>query len=339
MCVFSNSAVDGIWDPALQGVTCTTPPAKPGAVRLTASTENAGDVLFAGEGVVFTYYPKFTIDELQPSSGPVRGGTEVVVNGQGIAAGLGPIYCRLGNLTLPATMEPQSDSVRCVTPAISVRNLPLELSLNGQQYETSGHASFSFYSPPAIISIMPESGSILGSTLVTITGVDFLLSSHDSGVCRWGELTTNLSSINETHFICKAPAAEAGRATFEVSMNGQQFTDNGFSFSHYADPHVVEFSWPGRDSELDSWLEPSQITSPHAELILVRVWGSAFMGGSNYRCRINSEEPIAATYDSSLDCIMCWSDLWVDGINTVEVTLNGVEYTTDNTSFAMNKFW
>ena len=57
------------------------------------------------------------------------------------------------------------------------------------------------------------------------------------------------------------------------------------------------------------------------------------------RCRINDEEPIQATYDAMLDSILCWSDLWIDGPNTVEVTLNGLEYTSDNATFTYVPFW
>ena len=46
-----------------------------------------------------------------------------------------------------------------------------------------------------------------------------------------------------------------------------------------------------------------------------------------------------ATYDARSDAIKCWSDLWIDGTNYVEVTLNGREYTSDGASIEINQFW
>ena len=128
-------------------------------------------------------------------------------------------------------------------------------------------------------------------------------------------------------------------------MNGQQFTSDGHNFSFYLHPHVERLSVPGRQGDLGTWTE-DKVTMPQAGFILVRVWGSGFMGGTDYRCRINEHEPITATYDESMDCILCWSDLWKGssdprgaGENLVEVTLNGREYTTDNISIPIKFFW
>ena len=63
------------------------------------------------------------------------------------------------------------------------------------------------------------------------------------------------------------------------------------------------------------------------------------MGGSDYRCKINQNTPIEATYDGPSDSIRCWSDLWIDGTNYVEVTLNGREYTSDGHHTEINQFW
>ena len=71
----------------------------------------------------------------------------------------------------------------------------------------------------------------------------------------------------------------------------------------------------------------------------MRVWGSGFRGGTDYRCRIGTHAPLPATYDEQLDCILCWSDLWIDGDNPVEVTLNGRQYTRDGKNASINLYW
>jgi hypothetical protein len=111
-------------------------------------------------------------------------------------------------------------------------------------------------------------------------------------------------------------------------------------------PQVRSLSVPGSMAQLNSWLD-TKVTLPQAGYIMVRVWGSGFMGGTDYRCAINDNPPIPATYDGSLDAILCWSDLWRgargaprdSSTNLVEVTLNGQQYTKDNVSIPINFFW
>ena len=131
-----------------------------------------------------------------------------------------------------------------------------------------------------------------------------------------------------------------GTKLLEVTLNGQQYTDSGPAFSGYLDPHVHRLGVPGHEGEPGAWLA-SKRTLPDAGFVLVRVWGTGFMGGSDYRCRINAATaPIAATYDAALDCILCWSNAWLDGVqNAVEVSLNAREFTMDNVTTFMKFFW
>jgi hypothetical protein len=341
-CIFTNVGIieiEGTWDGALEVLRCSTPPSTfAGPMTISASTQIAGHRLSSGMGVIFTYHPPFEFIQMTPASGPTAGGTVVVVAGRVLTSAFGPVLCRIGNHVLPATMELRRQSLRCRTPALSVQSAQVEISLNGQQYQGDLRGSFLFYSPPAILSVVPASGTAHGSTPVTISGTGFLSSLRVVELCRWGNATTNVTFVNETHIICLTPAAAPGLAQLEVAINGQQYTADSFNFSWYSDPHVRSLSWPGTQRELNSWLEP-KITLPNDGFVLVRAWGTAFMGGTDYRCRINDEEPIQATYDAMLDSILCWSDLWIDGPNTVEVTLNGLEYTSDNATFTYVPFW
>ena len=87
-----------------------------------------------------------------------------------------------------------------------------------------------------------------------------------------------------------------------------------------------------------TWID-EKITMPQAGYIMMHIWGSGFMGGTDYRCKINQNAAIEATYDPPSDSIKCWSDLWIDGTNYVEVTLNGREYTSDGHHTEINQFW
>ena len=328
---------------------CRTPPAQGGGrVVTTLSMTVDGFSLNDGDGVLFTYYVPPVLESVAPDSGPVNGATDIIIRGMHLSLGvLAPYFCRFGNDTVPATAELRSAGWRCTTPRSvdGARTVPVEISLNGQQFHhvnstlaAQNVGTFGFYDPPQVMSMSPSSGTVLGQTAVTIFGSGFVRAFANH--CRWGNLTTRVTNLNATQITCPTPRMPVGRKPVELTMNGQQYTSDNRSFSFYLDPHVHRLGVPGTEAELGSWLDP-KVTMPRAGYTMVRVWGSGFMGGTDYRCRINgAAESIAATYDASLDCLLCWSNKWLDGVNNaVEVSLNGREFTKDNVTAFMNFFW
>jgi len=345
-CIFSSvtEKTSATWHAGQETLRCLTPPAAvaslTGRATVTISMAVQGHTLSSGDAVSFIYYLPPTFERLEPEGGPVAGGTDILLLGNHLAGGTGPILCRIAATVRPAHVELRRRVARCLSPP-SVEPLiyEVELSLNGQQYHAASTARLTYYEAPTVLSVSPSSGTILGQTAVTIYGSGFL--GADDTLFRWGELTTNATRLNATHLICHAPRASAGARDLEVTLNGQQYTADGRTFIHYLDPHVHLLSVSGSKGKQGSWLDP-KVTLPEAGYIMVRVWGSGFMGGTDYRCRLNNataDESLAATYDASLDCIKCWSNTWLDGMNSVEVTLNGREYTSDARSLLINQFW
>jgi len=212
----------------------------------------------------------------------------------------------------------------------------LSISLNGQQYHTSANTTFRYFAQPSVLSVSPASGPTSGETSVTVSGVAFAWSFNN--LCRWGDVTTNVTWLAASQLVCASPKLAVGVVDLEITQNGQQYTSGHVHFSYFLPPSVHYLGVPGTIGELASW-QSAKVTLPQAGYVLVRAWGSGFMGGTDYRCQINRHSPIAATYDSTMDCILCWSDLWEDGVNTVEVSLNGREYTQDGANITINKFW
>ena len=144
--------------------------------------------------------------------------------------------------------------------------------------------------------------------------------------------------LTASQLVCASPEQGIGRVGIEVSQNGQQYTSNQLEFSYFLPPAVHYLSIPGSIGELNTAIA-ELVTLPQAGYVLVRAWGSGYEGGTDYRCRINQQAPIAATYDTAHDCILCWSDLFDDGVNLVEVSLNGRDYTSSGVNVTVNKFW
>ena len=333
------TATVATWDGLQQLLRCRTPAiARAGRTETTVSMRLNDYTLASGDGVVYTFYSVATIGRVQPGTGPMTGETDISIRGTGFAAGAGPFRCRFNRTEMqPATLELRSQTMRCRSPLSEAGTELVEVSLNGQQYhgelETS---SFAVYAPPRVLSLSPASGTVLGQTMVTIAGSNFERSFNN--LCRWGNLTTNVSTINATHIVCPTPVRPSGMSLVEVTLNGQQYTADGRNFSHYLHPHVRMLSLPGELGTPGTFIA-SKTTLPQAGYVMVSIWGTGFMGGTDYRCKINEHEPIEATYDARSDAIKCWSDLWIDGTNYVEVTLNGREYTSDGASIEINQFW
>jgi hypothetical protein len=304
---------------------------------VTAWITVAGQLLPSEQAATFFYYPaKQAAVFIRPGTGPIGGGTEVLLSGADSALASGPFACRFGLSETPATAVLQDRALRCVTPASIEQSVPIEVTLNGQQYHSHDDLVFSFHTPPQMLSISPASGTVEGETKVTIAGAGFIRTPHVA--CQWGLLTTAVIDVNASHITCASPPSGAGASVLEITLNGQQYTSNGFIFSRYLHPHVLELSIPGEEGDFGSWLA-AKVTLPHSRFVMVRASGSGFSGGTDYRCLINDAFVIAATYDDHHDCIECWSDLWVEGENVVEVTLNGVEYTADRRTLVVNRYW
>jgi len=130
----------------------------------------------------FTYYDPTTISIASPNSGPIDGGTRVIVHGHGLWGKSGvnaDVRCAFGDDFVPASRmgvggAGASDLV-CVSP-VMVRlagptTRPLRVSLNGQQFSPPLAGAFEVYHPPIISALSPSSGPATdGGTVITVSG-------------------------------------------------------------------------------------------------------------------------------------------------------------------------
>lgn len=157
----------------------------------------------------YVYYGEPVISAVTPPSGPLRGGTLILIAGENLHGG-SAYSCRLGAgekvdgrlVDGPTTVTPPLNTTRarpflhCVTPpAASPGELMPQLSLNGQDETNSTGVPFRYYDPPALYGISPTSGPALGGTRVEIfganlTSLDANATTHPATrplrVCRYG---------------------------------------------------------------------------------------------------------------------------------------------------------
>jgi hypothetical protein len=141
---------------------------------------NAQD--YTRNGAKFTYYAPPAVLELSPSSGPLAGGTRVLVLGANLTGG-SDYRCAFGtrslqrspvgnSTTAPVFAEAETLSATmlvCTTPPhlAPPRSLDVAVTLNGQQY-SARTAPFSVHAPVDVLALSPASGPRLGATEVTL---------------------------------------------------------------------------------------------------------------------------------------------------------------------------
>jgi hypothetical protein len=183
-----DAAVDGA-----AAVRCATPPAASAGTNHTSLeySLNAQQYAPAAAGG-FTYYTPVVLAAASPSSGPVHGGTNVTLTGDGLWGDGSHPLCRFGAATVPASRAGNFDGeqqLRCIAPANATAPaggghgghgglvVSLHVTLNGQQFSAELPGGFTHYAAAAEIAEMaelaqlsPDLGPSAGGTLIVLSG-------------------------------------------------------------------------------------------------------------------------------------------------------------------------
>jgi hypothetical protein len=204
--------------------TCVTP-AAPGNTAGVAQVmvSNAGGMATG----TFTYDDRPTLTSVNPSEGPVAGGTRITLNGSGYINGT-TVTLGDGNDACTNIAIASESSLSCDTPP-GVAGVAAVLVSN-----PGGTASgtFTYDDLPKIKSIKPKTGPTTGDLPIEITGSSFIA---DTTVTVGSEACTNLVRTSDTTLTCTLPPGAAGVALVEVSNLGGTATD----FFQYVEPQLT----------------------------------------------------------------------------------------------------
>lgn len=90
-----------------------------------------------------------------------------------------------------------------------------------------------------LTSLSVTGGPSYGTTLVTLTGTEFLA----TATCRFGTLmATATTVVTSTRLVCESPAQSVGEVSVEVTNNAQDFTSWLLQFQYYG-AHVISLSF------------------------------------------------------------------------------------------------
>ena len=146
---------------------CTMPPAPSGMVNIQMLYDSEDTVV--GTNFSFTYLPLARMS-ISPNVGPAFGGEYVLVRGVNLmvrnlateATGM-DVHCRFGSSSLQATVV-NATAVACLSPISYPQRVPVDITVNGQSYISTGTNSVFFDVVGfTLLQVWPRMGSTTGA--------------------------------------------------------------------------------------------------------------------------------------------------------------------------------
>jgi hypothetical protein len=304
---------------------CVVPPSATAATAAVRVSLNAVDF---SDAIALEYRYESVRGPLAvvPSEAPASGQWTVTIRGAGFED-KSSLACRFGSRSeqrVPGTFVTASE-VRCSNTgqAFAVGNVTLALTMNGRDFhDVSGTFALVSTSPsdvptvapaadaPAVSQVVPSFGPTIGGTRVMIGGSEF----RTGTACRFGESGAPVLGeyVTNTMVACRAPAGLAGDVMVQVSTDGETFSSGRHVFAYVENGRVTQVT-------------PSAV--PLSGRTQVTVVGEHFTASERGACKFGSEVVTGTAVSSSM--MLCVSPEQRAGDVTVEVSSNGVDFSTD----------
>eukprot|EP00505_MAST-04D_sp_SCG-Rhode-Island_P003958 Stramenopile-MAST_4_protein_3958 len=288
---------------------CTIPPMSAGLVSLQIVT----GVGFASNKLQFTYEEEPVVAKINPSSGPLVGGSRVVISGGAIVSS--PfLACRFGSVIVQASYISHS-AMECTAPKVPAAGpVSFRISNNGYHFSRSDNI-FTYFAPVVVNSLVPSVGPSTGKTVIMVRGLNFVNSTGIS--CKFGKSIVQATFLSQTLCSCVSPPVAARvslpfATSFSMSINGIDFASNTRVFSYLS--HV----------------EVKTISPKHGPVeggSTISVYGVHFVDSDALVCRFGAET-VPAKFITS-EHIQCVSPRRSTGSVALEVSTNKVDFTTN----------
>lgn len=326
-------------------VRCLTPSLTPGNVSVEV-TFNGEDFVAAPQMLVVD--EKLTVTGASPLSGPISGGTKLIVTGTGFGNNYGnekietysDVFCLFGqSLAIAIVISPTSLSCQ-VPPGYGNADVnahgsvPLTIARRGDDGTTSltpsDSAPFNYlYLRSAVLtSTHPGSGPSAGGTRVALSGIrDEMSLVRAAGLepdlrCRFGAATDAAIIVSEDYsaqeeVFCVAPPRLESAPTnviVEVSLNGgHDFLESKAVFAYYENPKISSAS-------------PSAISVKGGAIVVLE--GEHFPATDSFNCTFGPDATSGVGKWVSSTMLECVSPPHSPGFASVSTAFNGVDMST-----------
>lgn len=279
----------------------------------------------SNSGVPFMVTSTSTVTTLWPSSGSNNGGTVVRVQGTGFLNST-TAFCRFGDggiVSVDAIFD--STSVVCTSPPKGdtlPTQVTVEVTNNGLDWTSSG-VVYTYLPPTTITGVSPKVGPLSGGTVVRVSGSGFEDATAGSGkklLCRFGQsvVTAAMAGVSGDA-LCVAPTYQSvGAVSFEVSINGVEYTSDGWTF-HYSPEISVESAWP--------------LAGPESGGTVVTVTGMGFVDVHAIMCEFGSLGTLVPGRWMDSTTVTCVSPPHMPGAAILRLSVNGQQFIETGLTF------
>jgi len=256
--------------------------------------------------------PKLT--GILPASGPTTGGTTVAITGTDIQKGATVLF---GNVPAAKINSVTSTSIEAVAPVhdpgivdVTVTNPDTKSDTLLGAFTFEGSPPPIVGPPPTISSVLPNSGPVVGGTVVTITGTHF----QSGATVTFGQSPAAAVVFSSaTQFLATTPAHAQGTVDVIVrNPDGQSATvSSGFTYQPVPAPTIIS-------------LLPT--SGPAVGGTLVSIAGANFLAAATVSFGGEPATPVTVTSSAQIDAVTPAHaagvvDVWVTNLDSQLATL------------------
>jgi hypothetical protein len=183
----------------------------------------------------YTYVPRPIVTTISTSTGPLGGGTNVIITGTNLtnasAVDFGAVA---GNIVSDSPSE-----IVVTSPASSAGTVDVTVATAGGTSPTLAADQFTYVPLPAVTSLGTSAGPLGGGTNVTITGANLA----NASVVEFGTIAGTVISDAANQIVVKSPAGVAGTVDVTVTtVGGTSPTLTADEFTYVAKPTLTSIS-------------------------------------------------------------------------------------------------
>jgi hypothetical protein len=208
---------------------CITPAHAPDNVTLEVLADAHDSVLAR---MPYVYHTRLNVTTFLPNSGPVTGGTRVLVSGSHyLTQPLGSAICQFGVDRVSAEQITPS-RMACSSPPHAAGFAPVRISNEPGDYDFAASdrlVQFEYQEVAVVTSVFPRNAPNKGESVVTISGANFV---DGNAHCMFGAAAPSAATVvSATELRCMAPAAVRGIVSITVSNSfvGQVYSQADFT--------------------------------------------------------------------------------------------------------------
>jgi hypothetical protein len=190
-------------------ITVTAPAGAAGSVNVVVTNPDTGTATRTN-GYQYVVPPP-AITSVAPTSGPLSGGTTVVVTGTNFT---GATQVRFGATNAPTYTVDADTQITVVAPARSAGTISVRVTTPSGISPTGSQTNYTYIAAPRVDSVSPTSGPVAGGTSVVITGVRF----NGATVVTFGTVPAASFTVDSnTRITAVSPPQAAGRIDIRIT--------------------------------------------------------------------------------------------------------------------------